>query len=296
MKRGIGFSKALDTHHRAGFVGDMLTEPIPFPNFNSVALDLGFFQIRWYALAYIGGLVLGWWYLLRLLHDKWWPDGPPMTKQQVEDFVFWSMLGVILGGRLGYVLFYKPGDYLSDPLSIFMVWEGGMSFHGGLLGVITVIIWFSLKRGISMYSVGDLVGCVVPIGLLLGRIANFINGELYGRPTGGDYGIIFGGAAGPEPRHPSQLYEAFLEGLVLFIVLRLLFSMTQMRFMPGALCGTFLIGYGASRIIVEFFREPDDYLGFLWFGASMGQLLSIPMVLFGIWLIWNARRQDFKPA
>ncbi len=289
------FSKALDSVGLAGSLGAMLTEPIPFPNFNSVALDLGFFQIRWYALAYIGGLLLGWWYLLRLLRDKWWPDGPPMTKQNAEDLAFWSMLGVILGGRLGYVLFYKPGDYIDDPLAIFAVWEGGMSFHGGLLGVTLVIILFALKRGLSMYSIGDLVGCAVPIGLMLGRIANFINGELYGRETDGSWGMIFPGG-GPVPRHPSQLYEAALEGLILFIVLALLFRLTQMRFKPGALCGCFWIGYGTARTVVEFFREPDDYLGFLWFGASMGQLLSIPMVLFGVWLIWNARRQTFKPA
>jgi phosphatidylglycerol:prolipoprotein diacylglycerol transferase len=162
-----------------------------------------------------------------------------------------------------------------------------MSFHGGLIGVTAVIIAYALATRRSMLHIGDLVGCAVPIGLMLGRIANFINGELYGRATGSDWGMIFPGG-GPEPRHPSQLYEAALEGLILFIVLRLLFTRTAMRFRAGALCGCFWIGYGLSRIIVEFFREPDDYLGFLWMGASMGQLLSIPMVLFGIGLIVHA--------
>ena len=217
-----------------------------------------------------------------------------------------QLLGVVLGGRLGYVLFYKLDDYINDPERIyvfwergwiFAVWEGGMSFHGGLLGVTLVIILFARRRGLSMYSIGDLVGCAVPIGLLLGRIANFVNGELYGRPTGTDWGIIFPGeAAGGVPRHPSQLYEAVLEGLLLLIVLRLLFTMTNMRHHPGMLCGVFWIGYGSARFFVEFFREPDEFLGFLWFGTSMGQLLSLPMILFGAWLVWHGRKQDFKPA
>ncbi len=263
---------------------------IDFPVFDPVALDLGFFQIRWYALAYIGGLLFGWWYLTRLVADRWWPQGAPLSRKQAEDLVFYAMLGVILGGRLGYVLFYKPADYLHDPLQIFAVWHGGMSFHGGLLGVTAVIVAYALVTKRSMFSIGDLVGCCVPIGLGLGRVANFINGELYGRATGSDWGMIFPGSDGL-PRHPSQLYEAVLEGLLLFIVLRLLFTRTTLRFRPGALCGCFWIGYGLSRITVEFFREPDDYLGFLWFGASMGQLLSIPMVIFGLWLIARALRR-----
>ncbi|MBI1180874.1 MAG: prolipoprotein diacylglyceryl transferase [Alphaproteobacteria bacterium] len=262
---------------------------IQYPSFNPVAIDLGFFQIRWYALAYIGGLLLGWWYLNRLLDTKWWPDGPPLSKKEAEDLVFWAMLGVVIGGRLGYVLFYKPSEYFSHPLEILQVWNGGMSFHGGLLGVVTVIIAYALINKRSMFHIGDLVGCVVPIGLMLGRIANFINGELYGRITGSDWGMIFP-QAGPEPRYPSQLIEATLEGLVLLIVLRLLFTRTSLRFRPGTLCGCFLIGYGLARIVSEFFREPDAYLGYLWFHASMGQLLSIPMLLVGAWLIIRARR------
>jgi phosphatidylglycerol:prolipoprotein diacylglycerol transferase len=270
----------------------MMPAAINFPAFDPVAIDLGFFQIRWYALAYIGGLLLGWWYLRRLLADKWWPNGPPLSLKQAEDLVFYAMLGVVLGGRLGYVLFYKPSDYLHDPLQILQVWHGGMSFHGGLIGVTAVIIIYALRTQRSMFSIGDLMGCAVPIGLGLGRLANFVNGELYGRATGADWGMIFPGSDGL-PRHPSQLYEAALEGLVLFIVLRLLFTRTGLRFRPGALCGCFWIGYGLSRITVEFFREPDDFLGFLWFGASMGQLLSIPMVLFGVWLLVRALK---KPA
>ncbi len=258
-----------------------------FPAFDAVALDLGFFQIRWYALAYIAGLLLGWWYLGRMIADKWWPNGPPLSRKQAEDLVFYSMLGVVLGGRLGYVLFYKLADYAAHPLQILKVWEGGMSFHGGLLGVTAVIVIYALRTKRSMFSIGDLIGCAVPIGLGLGRIANFVNAELYGRVTSSGWGMIFPGSDGL-PRHPSQLYEAVLEGLVLFIVLRLLFTRTGLRFRPGALCGCFWIGYGLSRITVEFFREPDKHLGFLWMGASMGQLLSIPMVLFGTWLIARA--------
>ena len=272
---------------------------IQFPAFDPVAIDLGFFQIRWYALAYIGGLLLGWWYLRRLLADKWWPHGPPMTKAQAEDLVFYVMLGVVLGGRLGYVLFYKPAEYLHDPLQILQVWHGGMSFHGGLIGVTTVIIVYALRSQCSMFSIGDLIGCSVPIGLGLGRVANFINGELFGRATGSDWGMIFPNTNGV-PRHPSQLYEAALEGIVLFLVLRLLFTRTNLRFRPGALCGCFWIGYGLSRITVEFFREPDDFLGLPWLGASMGQLLSIPVVLFGVWLLARALRRPamshVKPA
>ena len=263
---------------------------ISFPAFDPIALDLGFFQIRWYALAYISGLLLGWWYILRMIADKWWPNGPPLSRKQAEDLVFYCMLGVVLGGRLGYVLFYKFADYAAHPLQILKVWEGGMSFHGGLLGVTAVIVIYALRTKRSMFSIGDLIGCAVPIGLGLGRIANFVNAELYGRVTGSDWGMIFPGSDGL-PRHPSQLYEAALEGLVLFIVLRLLFTRTGLRFRPGALCGSFWIGYGLSRIVVEFFREPDDFLGFLWMGASMGQLLSIPMVLFGAWLLARALKR-----
>ncbi len=268
----------------------MLHAAINFPAFDPVAIDLGFFQIRWYALAYISGLLLGWWYIGRMIADKWWPNGPPLTRKQAEDLVFYIMLGVVLGGRLGYVLFYKFTEYVEHPLQIFMVWNGGMSFHGGLLGVTAVIVIYALRAKRSMFSIGDLIGCAVPIGLGLGRIANFVNGELYGRATGSDWGMIFPGSDGL-PRHPSQLYEAALEGLVLFIVLRLLFTRTGLRFRPGALCGCFWIGYGLSRIVVEFFREPDSYLGFLWMGASMGQLLSIPMVLFGVWLVARAMKR-----
>ena len=268
----------------------MLHAAINFPAFDPVAIDLGFFQIRWYALAYISGLLLGWWYIGRMIADKWWPNGPPLTRKQAEDLVFYIMLGVVLGGRLGYVLFYKFTEYVEHPLQIFMVWNGGMSFHGGLLGVTAVIVIYALRAKRSMFSIGDLIGCAVPIGLGLGRIANFVNGELYGRATGSDWGMIFPGSDGL-PRHPSQLYEAALEGLVLFIVLRLLFTRTGLRVRPGALCGCFWIGYGLSRIVVEFFREPDSYLGFLWMGASMGQLLSIPMVLFGVWLVARAMKR-----
>lgn len=269
----------------------MISTAIPFPEIDPVFIDLGFFQIRWYALAYLGGFLLSWMYLNRLVAKKYWPKGPPLDRAEVEELIFWGMIGVILGGRLGYVLFYKPAAYLADPLSIFKVWEGGMSFHGGLVGVSLAIVAFALRYKKSMFTVGDLAGCITPIGLFLGRIANFINGELYGRPTEISWAIIFPGG-GPVGRHPSQLYEAGLEGAALFILMRILFTRTAMSVYPGMLAGTFFIGYGLARIFVEFFREPDTYLGTLWLGASMGQLLSLPMILFGAWLIYGAKRRS----
>lgn len=262
---------------------------IPFPDFDPVFIDLGFFQIRWYGMAYLGGMLLSWWYMLRLIADKYWPDGPPMARADVEDLILWCILGVVVGGRLGYVMFYQPSYYAANPGQILALWKGGMSFHGGLLGVTSAVIAFSVLRKKSLFAIADIVACATPIGLLLGRIANFINGELYGRTTDWDYGVKFpdGGAA---PRHASQLYEAFLEGLVLFIILRWLFTRTKVRQRPGFLAGCFWVGYGSFRIVVEFFREPDSFLGFLWFGASMGQLLSIPVIMFGAFMIYHAQR------
>ena len=263
---------------------------ITFPSFNQVAFEIGVVKIRWYGLAYVFGLLLAWWYATTLLKEKWWPDGPPISRKDLEDIIFWSFFGIFFGGRLGYVLFYKPSFYFAEPDQIIRVWDGGMSFHGGLIGVTLAVILFAVRRNKSMFAIGDIAGCIAPIGLFLGRIANFVNGELYGRETGTEWGVIFRNQT--LPRHPSQLYEAALEGIVLFVILRILFTQTNLRFRPGTLCGAFFIGYGLSRIFVEFFREPDSFLGFLRFGASMGQLLSIPMILFGSWLVWRAR----KPA
>ncbi len=256
-----------------------------FPAFDPVIFQLGPFAIRWYALAYIAGLFGGIWYA------RWMVKHIPtlMTPSQVDDFLLWVLGGVVLGGRLGYVLFYKPGEYLAHPLNIFKTWEGGMSFHGGLLGVTLAIILFARHIKVNKWYVADLVACAAPIGLALGRIANFVNGELWGRPAPDvPWAMVFPGG-GPEPRHPSQLYQAALEGVLLLIVLHFFWRKESIRTRPGVLTGVFWIGYGVARIFGELFREPDAFLGFLIGGATMGQLLSLPMVLFGIFSIWRAR-------
>ena len=260
---------------------------LTYPTIDPVLVQIGPLSIRWYALSYIGGILLGWWYMAWLTKRS--PVG--ITRADIDDFVVWATLGVVLGGRLGYVLFYKPDHYLQHPLEILTLWEGGMSFHGGLLGVIFAIWLFSKRRGYPWFAMGDLVCCAVPIGLGLGRIANFINGELYGRVTDSPLGMVFP-RGGPEPRHPSQLYEATLEGLVLFLVM-FYFAMRPGTFARhGMLSGIFLTGYGLSRIVAEFFRQPDAFLGFLFAGATMGQLLSVPLVLAGLWLIVRSRRHE----
>ncbi|MBI5122037.1 MAG: prolipoprotein diacylglyceryl transferase [Rhodospirillales bacterium] len=255
---------------------------IPFPAFDPVIVSVGPLAIRWYALAYILGLVLGWRYVRRLCVQT--PN--PMSPEQTDDFLTWAVLGVVLGGRLGYVLFYQPGHYLSQPLEIFSVWKGGMAFHGGALGVIFALWLFAFKNKLSFLKIGDLICTAVPIGLLLGRIANFINGELWGREAPEDlpWAVIFP-TGGPHPRHPSQLYEAALEGAVLFLVMALLWRNERLRSKPGFLAGAFLAGYGLARAICESFRQPDAFLGFLLAGATMGQLLSAPMILAGVGLM-----------
>jgi phosphatidylglycerol:prolipoprotein diacylglycerol transferase len=259
---------------------------IAFPAFDPVIFEIGPFAIRWYALAYIAGLFSGIWYA------RWMVKHPPalMTPTQVEDFLLWVLAGVVLGGRLGYVLFYKPGEYLGNPVNIIKTWEGGMSFHGGLLGVTLAIILYARHIKVDKWYVADLVACAAPIGLGLGRLANFVNGELWGRPAPDvPWAMVFPGG-GPAPRHPSQLYQATLEGLVLLVALHLLWRNENVRKRPGILTGVFWMGYGVARIIGEFFREPDAFLGFLAGGATMGQLLSIPMLLFGAFAIWRAKR------
>jgi phosphatidylglycerol:prolipoprotein diacylglycerol transferase len=257
---------------------------IPYPAIDPILVSFGPFAIRWYALAYIAGLVIGWRYCLHLASK------PPKvtTRQDVDDFLFWATLGVVLGGRLGYVLFYKPGFYLTHPAEIFAVWHGGMSFHGGALGVIVAIVLFCWKRRINVLGFGDIIVCAVPVGLFFGRIANFINGELYGRASDVPWAMAFP-TGGPEPRHPSQLYEAFLEGLILFAVLNLLERFTPIRQRAGALSGVFLMGYALARIIGELFREPDAFLGYFAFGVTMGQILSVPLLLIGLVLFLRAR-------
>jgi phosphatidylglycerol:prolipoprotein diacylglycerol transferase len=269
----------------------MLLAAIEFPRIDPVAFELGplfglSFAIRWYALAYIGGILGGWWLGKRLMQA----EPQVATARQVDDFVTWVTLGIILGGRLGYVVFYKPGHYIQHPLEALMVWQGGMSFHGGMLGVMLAVALFCRAEGIDMLSFGDRVAAVVPIGLGLGRLANFINGELYGRVAPDlPWGMVFPNA-GMLPRHPSQLYQAALEGLVLLTVLLLLASREEFRARRGLLTGVFLCGYALARIVGELFREPDSHLGFLLAGATMGQLLSLPMFLAGAWLIQRSRR------
>lgn len=256
-----------------------------------VALQIGPLALRWYSLAYIVGIVAAWWLLLRMVRRP----GSPMTAKHVDDLVTWCTLGVILGGRLAYVIFYNPQQYLENPLDVFKLWEGGMSFHGGLTGVILAIVLYARSQGLSALRILDYVAVVAPIGLLLGRFANFVNGELWGRPTDGTWGIIFPDA-GPEPRHPSQLYEAALEGAMLLFVLNLLFWGTRARLKPGLLGGIFITGYGLSRFAIEYFREPDTQLGVLSIGLTMGQLLSLPMILFGLWLLATLNRRETAQA
>ena len=257
-----------------------------FPAFDPVIIQLGPLAIRWYALAYITGLVLGWRIMRRLVRL-----GPAVaTPEHVDDFLTWATLGVVLGGRLGYVLFYQPGFYLTHPLDALAVWQGGMSFHGGALGVFVATALFCHKRGLPLLGFADRVAVVTPIGLGLGRIANFINGELWGRtaPDTLPWAMIFPNV-GPEPRHPSQLYQAGLEGLVLLIVMALLCARPGIRARFGTLTGAFLVGYGIARIIGEHFRQPDAFLGFLYGGITMGQVLSVPMIAAGLVLLLRAR-------
>ncbi|MEJ0015535.1 MAG: prolipoprotein diacylglyceryl transferase [Acetobacteraceae bacterium] len=257
-----------------------------FPQFDPVIVQIGPFGIRWYALAYIAGLVLGW-RLLRHLVRR-----PPAVASlvQADDFLTWATLGVVLGGRLGYVLFYQPAVYLAHPQMILAVWEGGMSFHGGALGVAVAILWFCRRNAIPLLGFADRVAVTVPIGLCLGRIANFVNGELWGRqaPDWLPWAMVFPNG-GPFPRHPSQLYEALLEGVVLFAVMLVLARRESLRARFGWLTGAFLVGYAIARSVCEFFREPDVFLGYLAGGVTMGQLLCIPMLAAGLWLMLRTR-------
>ncbi len=258
---------------------------IPFPMIDPNAIEIGPIAIRWYALAYIAGIVLGW----RLARWMVTRTPPVATREQVDDYVTWATLGVILGGRLGYVLFYRPGYYITAPWEALAVWHGGMSFHGGALGVIVATWWFCRRNALDWVAFADRIVCVVPIGLFFGRLANFINGELWGRVAPDvPWAMVFP-TGGPEPRHPSQLYQAGMEGIALFTVLMLLANDGTLRARRGFLSGAFLAGYGAARIIGEFFRQPDAHLGFLFAGATMGQLLSLPMIVVGAWLMARSK-------
>ncbi|HEU0310933.1 MAG TPA: prolipoprotein diacylglyceryl transferase [Sphingomicrobium sp.] len=269
---------------------------VAFPDLglSPIALDLGFFQLRWYSLAYLAGIFIGYWYLLKLLKQP----GAPMARRHADDLVFYAALGIILGGRLGYVLFYNLPYYLDRPLDMLKLWDGGMSFHGGVIGTTLGILYLARKEGLNWLRVHDYVACCVPFGLFFGRLANFINQELWGAPSDVPWAVRFvestayGPALGP-PRHPSQLYEAGLEGLVLFIILWFLFWRTQARYEPGKLVGAFILFYGIFRFGVEFIREPDAQL--VEFasatGLHMGQWLTLPMFLGGLYLMVTARKR-----
>jgi phosphatidylglycerol:prolipoprotein diacylglycerol transferase len=269
---------------------------IPFPAFNPVLVQFGPFAIRWYALAYIAGILLGWLYARRLIANQALWGGPaPMTVVDYDDFELWVTLGIILGGRIGYVLFYNLPFFVANPLEIFELWKGGMSFHGGFLGCVTAVALFARHRGVPWLSLGDLTCAAGPIGLCLGRLANFINGELWGRPTDVPWAMVFPRDETHLPRHPSQLYEATLEGLVLFLVLAWLVRKGALK-RPGTIIGAFAVGYGAARIFCEFFREPDIQLGYLLPGVTMGMLLSLPLMLAGVGFIWAAQRRQTAGA
>jgi phosphatidylglycerol:prolipoprotein diacylglycerol transferase len=269
---------------------------LPFPSFDPIAISLGPFAVRWYALAYIVGIVLGWVYARHILrNEKYWGGPAPISVVQFDDFVLWVTLGIILGGRIGYVLFYNLGFFVAHPLEIFQLWQGGMSFHGGFLGCVAAVLLFGWRNKVPVLSLGDVTCAVGPIGLLLGRLANFINAELWGRATDVPWAFVFP-TGGPLPRHPSQLYEGALEGLLLFVLLTLMIRRGALK-RPGLIIGTFAIVYGLARIFSEFFREPDPQLGFLWGGLTMGMLLSLPMIAAGIaFVLWAVRRPRTSAA
>jgi len=258
---------------------------IPFPAIDPIIFQIGPIAIKWYGLSYAIGLILGIYYLKKMasLGSK------VISGADADDFLTWACLGVILGGRIGYVLFYNFFYYLDNPIYIFYVWQGGMSFHGGFLGVIAAGIIFSYKRKIPLLRFSDMVVCVVPIGLFFGRISNFINQELVGRVTDVWWGMVFP-KIGPEPRHPSQLYEAILEGMILFLITNFVWRSNSMREKQGLTSGIFVGGYGLFRMVIEFFRQPDEHIGYLSFGSTLGQWLSLPMICLGGCLIIFSRR------
>jgi phosphatidylglycerol---prolipoprotein diacylglyceryl transferase len=263
---------------------------LPFPQIDPVLVSIGPFAIRWYALAYIFGILLGWLYARRILtEERLWGGPAPLSVLDFDDFILWVTFGIILGGRTGYVLFYNFPHFATHPAEILEVWKGGMSFHGGFLGCVAAVVLFAWKRRVPTLSLGDITCAVGPIGLFLGRLANFINGELWGRPADVPWAMVFPGG-GPLPRHPSQLYEATLEGIVLFIVLALLVRAGALK-RPGLIIGAFAVVYALARSTCEFFREPDAQLGFLWGGLTMGMLLSVPLFLAGCAFIAAALRR-----
>jgi phosphatidylglycerol:prolipoprotein diacylglycerol transferase len=277
---------------------------LPFPDIDPIAFSLGPLSVHWYGLAYVAGILLGWFYARRLVDNGklWLNDTAPMTRAHLDDFILWVAFGIVLGGRIGYILFYDLDPVLANPIRAIEVWNGGMSFHGGLIGTTIAMILFANRNKIPAWSLFDIVAAVAPIGLFFGRIANFINGELWGRTTDVPWAMVFCSPhiiaahegvcpAGLDPRHPSQLYEAGIEGIVLFVVLFILTRWALALKKPGTVSGVFVIGYAFSRIFVEFFRQPDEQLGYLlgtnW--LTMGMVLSLPMVAVGLWAVIRAR-------
>lgn len=265
--------------------------PIPFPNIDPVAVHLGPLAIHWYALAYLAGILGGWWlakHICRLDNNRFRPN-----EADVDDFMTWAVLGVILGGRLGYILFYNLPVYMDHPLEALKIWQGGMSWHGALIGVITSIVSYAKIRKVELFRLADLFSVGATIGFFFGRIANFVNGELFGRVTDVPWGIVFP-RGGELPRHPSQLYESVLEGLVLFIILTTMAHISKIRNTPGLISAAFLFFYGVFRFIIEFFREPDAQLGFIIEGLSMGQLLCMPVIAGGVIVFFIAHKLKAK--
>lgn len=275
-----------------------MTDPIllpltalAFPNIDPVIVQVGPLAIHWYGVGYVIGILFAWWYAGRLVsNERLWGGKPaPITRTDIDDFVVWAAAGILLGGRIGYILFYDLARYIESPSDILAVWQGGMSFHGGLAGVTVAMLVFAWRRGISPWSLFDVIAASVPVGFGLVRVTNFINSELWGRPTDVPWAFVFPNG-GPLPRHPSQLYEAALEGLVLFFILRLLTHSALKLTRPGFVAGAMIAGYGAARIFVEFFREPDAHIGYVAGGwLTMGMILSTPMVLLGLWAMLRAR-------
>lgn len=265
---------------------------MPFPNIDPVAFNLGPLPIHWYGIAYVFGIMLGWYYARTLsLADRLWPHHKsPITPVHLDDFIVWAAAGIVLGGRIGYILFYDMGAVVANPIRALQIWNGGMSFHGGLIGTTIAMVLFARRNGIAVWSMFDIIAAVAPIGLFFGRLANFVNGELWGRLTDVPWAVVFP-TGGPFARHPSQLYEAGLEGIVLLMILAILIYGFKALKRPGTVTGVFVCGYALSRIFVEFFREPDAQIGYLagdW--LTMGMVLSTPMFLLGVWAVLRARR------
>lgn len=275
----------------------MIPLVLPFPQIDPVAVAIGPVEIKWYGLAYMAGLLLGWLYIRNLVSQvRLWPNTtPPFAATQADDLLLYMTVGVVLGGRLGFVFFYEPGYYLSHPIEIFALWKGGMAFHGALLGCGLAIWAFAVRNGCSAFSAMDACAAAVPLGLFFGRIANFINGELWGRPTTMPWAMVFPNARAeypeiePTPRHPSQLYEAAFEGLLLFLLLRVLTHHRGGLQSPGLVTGMFLLGYGLARSFCELFRQFDPYHAFSVYGLTPGIVYSVPMILLGIWFIRSAQ-------